>query len=186
MSEQTPKFQADESSIYMMNATSNMQNALYLEEYATAQAALQSANILQELGRDELLDLQDVYNGHGFTLYYNSGYHVTGYQSGYSQYSQPTHGQSNTMGEQKTIYVYSPGYRTKTKHSQTHNEETQSDAQLVQTYFELPQNGLQSFEQMAQSMLSQATQNSTAMTSFANGISGGADYVANLLAGSLG
>ena len=176
-------FDPTTSGYEMQVATASMQSAIIDEQNSTAQSLLTSTDAEQQNGFAELQTLIDIYNGNCLTNGNNSGeywitYGVTIVNTG------TTKDPSYTVA---TIIegVSAPGWATKSKGETNYDSETQVAAQLAQQFYAMGNNGYDSFNQMASSMLSQDTSNSSTIAQFAKDSSDGQGFIANLLASSL-
>ena len=169
-------FDPTTSGYEMQVATANMQSAIIDEQNSTAQSLLTSTDAEQKNGWAELNTLMEIYNGQCPNGHYELVY-----------------GDSITLNTDGTAYtvtyneeqVAAPGWATKSKHETNWDTETQSAAQLASQFYAMGNSGYDSFNQMASSMLSQDTSNSSTIAQFAKDSSDGQGFIANLLASSL-
>lgn len=152
------------SQIYAIEAANNMMFALINEETQVAGSMNVASERLQEMGQDQLVAMKNIYSGEGT---YTLEYMTIGFT-----------GENDSLVVNVKIYTYSdPGWG-----STDDNDETQAVTQVASQYYEMIQNGYQSFDQMGSSEEQQSSQNSMAMSSFASDQSGNNTYAANLLA----
>ncbi len=172
-------FDPTTSGYEMQVATANMQSAIIDEQNSTAQSLLTSTDAEQKNGWNELSALMDIYNGNCT----NGQYDLT-----YGNMIVSTHDQSGNTYYRVTYneeQVAAPGWSNGGKHQTNWDSETQSAAQLASQFYAMGNNGYDSFNQMASSMLSQDTSNSSTIAQFAQDSSDGQGFIANLLASSL-
>jgi hypothetical protein len=171
-------FDPTTSGYEMQVATANMQSAIIDEQNSTAQSLLTSTDAEQINGWNELSALMDIYNGKCTNGEYWVVYGDAITNDGTPQ--NPVY--TVTYNEE---YVAAPGWSTGGKHQTNWDTETQSAAQLASQFYAMGNSGYDSFNQMASSMLSQDTSNSSTMAEFAKDSSDGQGFIANLLASSL-
>ena len=172
-------FDPTTSGYEMQVATANMQSAIIDEQNSTAQSLLKSTGAEQRNGFQELATLQGIYNG---------GYANGGVDLRYGmdiQYTYNSAGNTIYTVVYDTVNVSAPGWSDGHKHETNWDAETQSAAQLASQFYAMGNSGYDSFNQMASSMLSQDTSNSSTMAEFAKDSSDGQGFIANLLASSL-
>ncbi|QVL55467.1 MAG: hypothetical protein KFB95_09205 [Simkaniaceae bacterium] len=171
-------FDPTTSGYEMQVATAKMQSAIIDEQNSTAQSLLTSTDAEQKNGWAELNTLMEIYNGQCTNGEYWVVYGNTITNDGTPQ--NPVY--TVTYSEE---YVAAPGWSNGGKHQTNWDTETQSAAQLASQFYAMGNNGYDSFNQMASSMLSQDTSNSSTMAEFAKDSSDGQGFIANLLASSL-
>ena len=166
-------FDPTTSSYEMQVATANMQSAIIDEQNSTAQSLLISTKAEQRNGFDELYTLQGIYNG-GF---------AGGVTLMYGEYISPTYDASGNIIYTVDYYpmtAAAPGFNTGKGHTND-AAETQSAANLAQQFYTMGNTGYDTFNQMASSMLSQDTSNSSTMAEFAKDSSNELAFMANIL-----
>ena len=177
-------FDPTTSSYEMQVATANMQSAILDEQNSTAQSLLTSTDAEQKNGWEELSTLMAIYNGDcvnaegqytgNYTLVYGEA--ITNDGTTQNPYYAVTYNEDQ---------VAAPGWATKTKHESNWDSETQAAANIAQQFYTAGNSGYDSFNEMASSMISQDTSNSSTMAQFAKDSSDGQGFIANLLASSL-
>lgn len=169
-------FDPTTSGYEMQVATANMQSAIIDEQNSTAQSLLTSTDAEQKNGWAELNTLMEIYNGQCPNGHYELVYG--------DSITLNTDGTAYTVTYNEN-YVAAPGWSDGHKHETNWDEETQSAAQLASQFYAMGNSGYDSFNQMASSMLSQDTSNSSTVAQFAKDSSDGQGFIANLLASSL-